>query len=32
VHGNSKLADKRDYLSRGEIPKDLREHSVIICE
>jgi site-specific DNA-cytosine methylase len=32
VHGNSKLADKRDYLSRGEIPKDLREHLVIICE
>ena len=31
-HGNSKLADKRDYLSRGEIPKDLREHLVAICE
>lgn len=31
-HGTSKNADKRDYLSRGEIPKDLREHLVSICE
>lgn len=31
-HGNLKLSAKRDYLNRGEIPKDLREHIVIICE
>lgn len=32
VHGRSKSADKRDYLSRGEIPKDLINHIVTICE
>ena len=31
-HGDWGLASKRDYLNRGEIPKDLREHLVIICE
>ena len=31
-HGNSKYATKRDYLSRGAIPKDLRQHLVNICE
>jgi site-specific DNA-cytosine methylase len=31
-HGISKLADKRDYLNRGEIPKDLQNHLVTICE
>ena len=30
-HGRSKEADKRDYLSRGEIPAELREHLVSIC-
>lgn len=32
LHGKSKLADKRDYLSRGEIPAALREHLVSICK
>jgi site-specific DNA-cytosine methylase len=32
IHGRSKSADKRDYLSRGEIPKDLINHIVTICE
>jgi site-specific DNA-cytosine methylase len=32
IHGNTMYAVKRDYLSRGEIPKDLREHLVDICE
>jgi len=31
-HGNSKYASKRDYLSRGEIPKDLIHYLVDICE
>ena len=31
-HKNMMYAAKRDYLSRGEVPKDLREHLVKICE
>ena len=32
-HQHAKFdADKHDYLNRGAIPKDLREHLVIICE
>lgn len=32
IHGNTQNAVKRDYLSRGEIPKDLRQHLVNICK
>jgi len=32
VHRNSKYADKRDYLSRGEIPKDLTNFIMLISQ
>lgn len=31
-HGNQSSASKRDYLSRGEIPLELRQHIVNICK
>jgi site-specific DNA-cytosine methylase len=31
-HANMDVASKRDYLNRGEIPKDLRDYIVTICE
>lgn len=32
MHGNASKANKRDYLNRGEIPAELREHLVSICK
>jgi len=32
VHRNSKYADKRDYLNRGEIPKDLINFIMLISQ
>jgi site-specific DNA-cytosine methylase len=32
IHGNMMYSQKRNYLDRGAIPKDLREHIVSICE
>jgi site-specific DNA-cytosine methylase len=31
-HGDWQLSAKRDYLNRGEIPLELREHLVWLCE
>jgi site-specific DNA-cytosine methylase len=31
-HGDWQYSAKRDYLNRGEIPKDLRDYIVTICE